>query len=58
MANESVMRQHFTVLEETLDRLGIKNNPGRVYNCDESGLALDPKKEKVIVPIGTRHVYS
>ena len=30
MANENVMRQHVTLLGETLDKLGIKNQPERI----------------------------
>ena len=58
MANQTVMDQYFDLLKETLEKLDIKHIPNRIYNCDESGVALDPKKEKVIVPVGTKHVYS
>ena len=58
MANQTVMDGYFKLLRETLEKLGIKDCPDRLYNCDESGISLDPKKEKVIVPVGTKHVYS
>ena len=47
MANENVMRQHFTLLGETLDKLGIKNQPERIFNCDESGVSMNMKTGKV-----------
>ena len=58
MANQSVVREYFSLLKKTLDTLKIKDIPECIYNCDESGMFLDPKKEKVIVPVGTKHVYS
>ena len=58
MANQSVVREYFSLLEKTLDTLKIKDIPECIYNCDESGMCLDAKKEKVIVPVGTKHVYS
>lgn len=44
MANQTVMDSYFTLLDSTLTKLGIKNKPERIYNCDESGTSLDPKK--------------
>lgn len=52
------MKQYFTLLDDVLKRLGIKNKPGRIYNCDESGISLDPKREAVLAPSGSKHVYS
>ena len=54
MANETVMKQYFTFWM-TLKRLGIKDMPSRVYNCDESGIAMDPQKESVLALTG---IYS
>ena len=58
MANETVLNQFFTLLEETIDKLGIKDMADRVYNCDESRFSLDPKEENVLAPNGSKHVYS
>ena len=46
MTNQTVMDQYFNLLKETLNRLCIKNCPNRVYNCDESRAALEPKKRE------------
>ena len=55
MANQTVMNQHFDLLNQVFTKLGLKD---KVMNCDESRISLDPKKEKVIASKGTKHVYS
>ena len=42
--NEEVLNEFFTMLENRLDVLGIKDMPERFSNLDETGLSLDPKK--------------
>ena len=37
---------YFSFLEKTLDTLKIKDIPECIYNCDESGMCLDPKKRR------------
>ena len=58
MANINVINQYFDLLGSTLTKLDIKDKPERICNCDESGISLDPRKEKVIAPLGQKHVYS
>ena len=42
--NVEVLNRFFTMLENLLDTLGIKDMPERFFNLDETGLSLDPKK--------------
>lgn len=47
MGNQTVMNQHFALLKETLKKLDIFDKPERIFNCDESGIAMDAKAGKV-----------
>ena len=35
----------------------ILQDPSRIYNCDETGFPLAPKKKKVIASKHDKHVY-
>ena len=50
--------QYYELLESTLKRLDLANDPPRIFNCDESGFSgrLNTSK-KVIVPKFVRHAY-
>ena len=37
MANGSVMNHYFDLLESEIRRLDVEHEPGRIYNCDETG---------------------
>ena len=52
---ESFMR-YFEILEDTLKKNGIFNNPVRIYNCDETGVPLNPKRIKVVAKRGSKDV--
>ena len=54
--SQRTVSDYFDLLEATLNDLGIRDEPSRIFNCDESGFSgkLNPSK-KVIVPKGTRH---
>lgn len=54
--SEANIRQYYG-LEKTLKEHGMFNSPSRVYNMDESGMPLDHKPPKVIVPKGTKKVH-
>ena len=58
MANEQVMRQHFELLEEALEKLKIKDKPERIFNCDESGISLDVRTGKVVVERRSKQAYA
>ena len=47
MANVTVMKQHFDLLWKTLTDLNILDKPENIFNCDESGIAMDAKTGKV-----------
>ena len=42
------MDKHFSNLQETLKELGIKNNPERIWNIDESGILFEHSPPKVM----------
>lgn len=46
--NVESLTQYFNILEETLRQNGIFNNPMKIYNCDETGMPLNPKGVKVV----------
>ena len=54
---EANVHQYYSLLEKTLQENGILNCPSRVYNMDESGMPLDHKPPKVVVPKGTKKVH-
>jgi len=58
MANQTVMDQHFDLLKKTLEELDILDQPERIYNCDESGMAMDKMMSKVIVQRRSKQAYS
>jgi len=58
MANQTVMDQHFDLLKNTLVELDILDKPERIYNCDESGMAMDKMTSKVIVQRKSKQAYS
>lgn len=47
MANQTVMNKHFKLLGDLLEALDLTNKPERIFNCDESGIALDKQMSKV-----------
>lgn len=51
----AVLDTYFDLLEQTLDQNDLLNSPSRIFNCDESGIPLDPTPPKVIVSKGTKH---
>lgn len=48
--------RYFDVLEDALKKNGMFNNPVRIYNCDETGVPLNPKGIKVIARRGAKGV--
>ena len=41
MGNVTVWKQHFDLLEETIDKLELRDNPKAIFNCDETMVAMD-----------------
>ena len=50
-----VLARYYDMLEECLKDNGIFNTPQRIYNCDETGLPLNPKCLKVIAEVGSKN---
>ncbi len=50
-----VFRKYFDLLEETMEENDILLKPTQIFNCDETGMPLDPKPPKVVVPKGIKH---
>lgn len=48
--------RYFKILEDTLKKNAIFNNPAHIYNCDETGVPLCPKGIKVIAKRGIKGV--
>ena len=46
----------FDVLEHTLKKNGLFNRPNLIYNCDETGMPLNPKGVKVVTKMGAKDV--
>ena len=52
--NQFNIYHYYDILEETIDRLNLRNRPHLIWNCDESGLPHEPKKCKVITEKGQK----
>lgn len=57
MANELMMKDFFTKLDDILTKLNIKDKPNLIWNCDETGLSYVVKPSKVVTVIGKKYVY-
>ena len=55
--NDTSVHMYYSLLEKTLRDNGIFNFPSCIYNMDESGMPLDHKPPKVVVPKGTKKVH-
>ena len=58
MGNTTVWKQHFDLLEETIDQLQLRDNPKAIFHCDESVIAMDRRSGTVVVSRKTKHTYS
>ena len=56
MATDSeVIAKYFDILEDFLVQNGLFDRPGLIFNCDETGLPLNPKCTKVVDKIGAKN---
>lgn len=53
--DEHVINQYFDILEATLTDNGILDHPHCIFNCDETGMPLNPKSLKVVDVVGAKH---
>jgi len=51
----AVVSKYFDMLEECLRQNDIFDKPGNIFNCDETGLPLNPTCLKVVDKVGTKH---
>ena len=57
MYSPKVFDDFFKLLESTLDSLKLAGKPQCIFNMDETGMPLDAKQLKQIVPKGMKKVY-
>lgn len=57
MGNPEIIQDYFLKLEAHMDQLNIKNMPGRLWNCDETGLSYVVKSNKIVTSIGKKFIY-
>ena len=53
-----VIDRFFILLKEELESVDILNKPEHILNADKSGIDLNARSGKVIVPESRKHVYS
>lgn len=57
MSNPVIIEDYFVKLNALLCKLGIKDQPSRIWNVDETGLAYVVKPSKVVCQVGKKYVY-
>jgi hypothetical protein len=50
-----VIERYFCMLEECMRHYDIMDKPSRMYNCDETGLPLNPPCHKVVSQVGSKN---
>ena len=53
-----VINRYYDMLEATLRDNGLWDLPAQVFNCDETGMPLNPSTSKVVATKGTKHPIS
>ena len=54
--NPKAMSQYFDLLNEVLEGYGLKTEPERIYNVDETGMSLDHCPPKIVTQRGHKKV--
>lgn len=54
-SDREVLDRYFNMLEECLRSNGIIDKPARIFNCDETGVPLNPKSLKVVDKVGSKN---
>ena len=54
--NEETKSDYFILLQDVLQKNGLINCPGQIYNVDESGAPLDPKAPNIVAKTGAKKV--
>ncbi len=56
MAQDPIaIASYYDLLEDTLVNNDLLDNPTKIFNCDETGILLNPKHLKVISKYGTKN---
>ena len=51
------IKQYFNILEDALRENHIFNDPMHIYNCEETGMPLNPRGYKVVTRKGSKNVH-
>ncbi|CAH1248371.1 JRKL [Branchiostoma lanceolatum] len=54
MSNKNVVADHFKKLGDIIDQHNLSERPYLIYNADETGMALDARRSRVIVPTASK----
>ena len=54
--NPEEISKYYTLLYQTLTIHNLIAEPWRIYNVDETGMPLDPRKPRIITRLGTKKV--
>ena len=54
--DNNAIQKYFDILEDTFKENSLFNNPTRTFNCNETGLPLNPKPLKVVSGRGAKNV--
>jgi hypothetical protein len=55
-SDPNIIDRYYTMLEETLRDNGLMNSPSCIFNCDETGLPLNPSSFKIVTKKGSKNV--
>ncbi|CAH1276962.1 JRKL [Branchiostoma lanceolatum] len=58
MSNSSIIGHHFKTLGDLMTKEKLHQRPYLIYNADETGMSLDAKKSRVIVPTSSKRAPS
>ena len=51
----SILDNYVDLLEDTLEKNHLLQQPSVIFNVDEIGIPLDPPSLKIVAPRGSRH---
>jgi len=54
--NQEAIHNYYKLLKTTLTEHDFSAEPWRIYNVDESGMPLDPRKPRVVTKVGTKKI--
>ena len=56
MSKQQELEEYFHVVKDVLDKNGLMNQPGCIYNVDESGMPFEHRPPRVVTAKGQRKV--